>query len=186
MPGRQGRAGRRGGTFDAFDMARRRATISGTIDATTLPRLSDRLADEGGGGALVSWRITGCTDPAEHPALELALDGSVPLVCQRCMQTFDWPIEQCTLVLLARDQRELGQLDAEEEHEVILAQAPLETTALVEDELLLTLPFSPRCGRAACTEDAMHAADVTRGPERESAFAVLAGLKRGAAKPTKR
>jgi uncharacterized metal-binding protein YceD (DUF177 family) len=83
-------------------------------------------------GALVFPRvIVGMTDASGRPALEVRLDGEVPLECQRCcLRTFTWPVAQATVLLLARDERELARLDADDAHEVILAAAPM---TLVED-----------------------------------------------------
>jgi len=184
MAGRREKAERRAGTFDAFDVALRRASFAGTLSATSLPRVADRLAPEGGASD-VSWRIAGTKDVLGRPALEIGLDGAVPLVCQRCLQPFSWPLTQRTMLLLARDERELARLDAEDEHEVVLAAAPVETAMLVEDELLLTLPFAPRCGRAACAETAMSAVGAERMPALASSFTVLAEMKRPVPKKAK-
>jgi uncharacterized protein len=138
------------GRFDGFGVAAQRAVIAGHVDAATLPRVADALAEEGG-DADIAYRITGGADAAGRPALEVSLSGAVPLTCQRCLQAFQWPVMQTTLLLLARDQRELARIDDEDhEHEAVLADAPLDTMALVEDELLLTLPFVPRCPEADC------------------------------------
>jgi uncharacterized protein len=185
MAGRQKSSARREGTFDAFDVARRGATLSGTVDVASLPRVADVLAAEAGspakeeGSASVSWRITGTGDPQGRPALAIELSGSVPLECQRCMQPFQWPVEQHTTLLLARDERELAMLDADDDTlEVILADAPQETLTLIEDEVLLALPFAPRCERPGCAGEPLHSQDPNMpGP---SAFAALAGLKNGA------
>jgi uncharacterized protein len=184
MSGRHETAGRRGGSFDAFDVAFRRASITGKVDATSLARLAEVLAPETG-AALVSWRIAGAEDATGRPALEIGLDGVVPLVCQRCLKAFDWPVLQRTMLLLARDERELAQLDAEDEHEVMLAATPIDTATLVEDELLLTLPFAPRCERAECTKSAMATIGAAETQAAPSAFAALAGLKSKAAKKGK-
>ncbi len=62
-------------------------------------------------------------------------------------------------LLLARDERELAVLDAEDdEHEVLLADAPQDAMTLIEDEVLLVLPFAPRCERAACADSAARGA----------------------------
>jgi uncharacterized protein len=182
MAGRQESAGRRSGKFDAFDLALRRASVVGAADAASLPRVADRLAADGG-AAEVSWRIVGAADVLGRPALEISLDGVVPLVCQRCLQSFSWPIAQCTTVLLAHDERELAALDDEDpEHEVVLADGPLAATALIEDELLLTLPFAPHCERAACVGSPSFADVAAERPA--TAFAALAGLKKeNATKP---
>jgi len=184
MPGRQETAGRRSGSFDAFDVARRCASLAGTVNAAALPRASDRLAQEGG-AAEIAWRITGTVDAQGRPALEVSLDGTVPLVCQRCLQPYSWAVAQRTLLLLARDERELATLDAEDEHEVVSAAAPLDAATLVEDELLLTLPFAPRCERAACAAAGREAGE-TAEPPATSAFAALAGLKTGTGKKAKK
>jgi uncharacterized protein len=180
MAGRQKASGRRGGTFEAFDVARRGATLSGTADVAAMPRVSDMLA-LGDGSAKVSWRIAGTGDAQGRPALEIDLHGSVPLECQRCMQPFEWPIEQHTTLLLARDERELVMLDADDDTlEVILADAPQETLTLIEDEVLLALPFAPRCERPGCAGEPLHSHDPnTPG---HSAFAALAELKNDGAK----
>jgi len=183
MAGRQESAGRRGGSFDAFDLALRRASVAGAGDADSLPRVADRLAADGG-AAKVSWQIAGIADSAGRPALEITLDGVVPLECQRCLQPFAWTVAQRTVVLLARDERELAALDEDDaEHEVVLAAGPLDAATLIEDELLLTLPFAPHCGRAACAGSPLYAGDAAEGPA--PAFAALAGLKRDDAKKPK-
>ena len=184
MAGRQGKATRRDGSFDAFDLVRRRASYAGKFDAASLPRTLDQLAPEGG-SAQVSWRISGITDPSGRPALEVRVDGTVPLVCQRCLQPFAWHVAQCTTLLLARDERELARLDAEDEHEVIPAAAPLDAATLAEDELLLTLPFAPRCGRAECAQSTVAGASDTVARAPAPAFAVLAAIKSGGAKKGK-
>ena len=184
MAGRQGKAARRDGSFDAYDLVRRRASYTGRFDAAALARASDQLAPESG-PAEISWRIAGLIDPSGRPALEIRVDGSVPLVCQRCLQTFAWPVAQCTTVLLARDERELAALDAEDEHEVILAAAPLDAATLAEDELLLTLPFAPRCERVECAQSAVAGATDTAARAPAPAFAALAAIKSGGAKKGK-
>ena len=181
MAGRQGKAMRRDGSFDAFDLVRRGATYSGKFDAVSLPRIADQLAEEGG-SAEVSWRINGVNDPSGRPALEVCVEGSVPLVCQRCLQPYAWPAAQLTTLLLARDERELATLDAEDEHEVILAAAPLDAATLAEDELLLTMPFAPRCERVECTQSTVAGAADTIARAPAPAFAALAAIKSGGAK----
>ena len=175
MTGRGQLSGRRRGAFDAFDLVLRQATIAGSANVGSMPRAKDRLAE--GDATEVSWRITGTTDGSGRPALEIELRGSVPLECQRCLQAFAWNVEQNTTLLLARNERELAVLDeSDDTHEVVLAAAPLDAQTLIEDEVLLALPFAPRCERRECRERALSASN----PEtpRGSAFAALAGLKK--------
>jgi uncharacterized protein len=160
--------------FDAFRLAASGDCLSGTVDARQFQRVVDRLADVPG-HAVVGWRIDGGDDPTGRPALTVTVDGSVPLVCQRCLKPFAWKVEQRTDLLLARNDAELVSLDAEEP-EVVLANEALDALTLVEDELLLSLPFSPRhpegeCGPAVVPSIAE--------PEKASPFAQLSALKSG-------
>jgi uncharacterized protein len=174
------------GRFDGFGVAARQAVIAGRVDVAALPRVADLLA-EAGGGAEVDYRITGSADAAGRPALEVSLSGSVPLTCQRCLQPFRWPVLQSTLLLLARDERELARLDEEDhEHEVLLAEAPLDPLALVEDELLLTLPFAPRCPEAQCPAVARERPAESPAAGRASPFGVLAAMTTGPGKKQER
>ncbi len=185
MTRRETAAARRDGAFDAFGLAGRGQEMAGSVDAVELPRVADRLAP---GAAPIRWRIVGMTDASGRPALEVRLDGEVPLECQRCLRTFAWPVAQSTVLLLAHDERELARLDADDAHEVIVASVPLKVLELVEDELLLTLPFAPHCERADCrTADAEQAARAGETPEAApSPFGALAALKRKSADEPKR
>ncbi len=72
------------------------------------------------------------------------------LTCQRCLADFRWPIDQRTEVLLAHDEREMAALDANSSSEVVQAPGPVDPLTLVEDELVLALPFAPRHPDGAC------------------------------------
>jgi uncharacterized protein len=171
------------GAFDAFQLARQRQAFGGVVDARRLSRAVDRLA--GDDPVPLAWRIAGTADGAGRPAVEVELEGEVPLCCQSCLQPFLLPVRQQTLLLLAHDEAELARLDEGDEHEVVLAAGPLDARELVEDELLLTLPFVPRCGRTDCgaARDAGAEATAERTP---SAFAVLAAAKAPASRKQKR
>lgn len=130
-----------GAGLDAFRLASAGEARSGRVDPATLPRLADRVS---GPGASVAWTIRGDADAEGRPALTVTIDGSVPLTCQRCLGPVSVAVAQSTLLLLARGEAELVRLDEASEHEVVDASLPLDPLALVEDELLLTLPFAPR------------------------------------------
>ena len=177
MAGRQKSSERRSGEFDAFDVALRGATLSGTARVASMPRVVDRLAEgTAKDSTAVSWRIAGVADAQGRPALEIELEGGVPLECQRCLQAFTWPLRQRTTLLLARNERELEVLDADDETlEVILADRPQDAQTLIEDEVLLALPFAPRCERPECAGNPLQSVDPDA--PRTSAFAALGGLR---------
>jgi uncharacterized protein len=138
--------------FDAFRLAASRGELSGRVDPQTLPRLEEHVAEPGGH---VDWTIRGCDDADGRPAITVALAGTVTLTCQHCLGTVTERVEQSTLLLLARDDADLVRLDEASDQEVVDAREPLDPATLVEDELLLTLPFAPRhAGECASPEGA--------------------------------
>ena len=159
------------GRFDAFELSAEGGKLAGELDASMLPRVADQLA-AGADAAPIAWQITGGRDAAGRPSLTVRLDGAVSLVCQRCLQPFLVRVAQATDLLLARDEAELARLDAEET-EVVLANTTLEPRNLVEDELLLSLPLSPRHGEDECAA----ARRAMAGDDKLSPFAGLAALK---------
>ena len=142
------------GKFDAFRLAQDRAAIEGKLDAGTLERVADRLAED---SAPVHWRIEGVRDALGRPALAIELDGELPLECQRCLGVYRWPVAQRSEVLLARSEGEVAALDNDSELEVVLASAPLDPVELVEDELVLAVPFAPRHPDGECLPPAGNA-----------------------------
>src|ERR1043166_8521870 len=90
------RAGQRAiepGRFDAFRLAAHSEAMAGEIDLTGRPRVVERLAPAAG-RTPIAWRIEGGRDELDRPMLTLKLLGSVPLVCQRCLQSFIAAIDQ--------------------------------------------------------------------------------------------
>ncbi|HEY4139008.1 MAG TPA: YceD family protein [Casimicrobiaceae bacterium] len=132
-------------------MSRERESLSGTVDAAALFRLSDRLTDA---HAPIEWRIEGTADAIGRPALAVELEGAVMLECQRCLGPLEWPVEQRTELLLARDDDEAARLDANSASEVLIAATPLDTQTLIEDELVLALPFVARHPDGSCVPPA--------------------------------
>lgn len=140
---------RQAGAFDAFRLARERGVVEGVLDVAQSERLDDRLAE---GDGTVAWRIEGTADAAGRPALAIVLSGAVPLECQRCLEVFAAPVEQRTLTLLAHSENEADALDAGNEDEVLVADHLLDARTLIEDELLLTLPFAPMHADGVCRQ----------------------------------
>jgi len=175
---KQGSGSARKARFDAFRLAADGEELSGELDARALERAGDRLAS-GSGEARIRWRIAGEHDALQRPALAVTIEGTLPLVCQRCLQVFEVPIVQQTRLLLAHDEAELSRLDAEES-EVVLAAMPLDARLLIEEEVLLSLPFAPHHPDGQCAAGpgrAYAGADADNHGDR-SPFAPLAKLKK--------
>ena len=80
-----------------------------------------------------------------------------------------------TDLLLARDKSELARFDADASVDCILATPELDIIALVEDEIILSLPVSPRHGEDECTVDKRESDNRVEG---KSPFSALAALKK--------
>jgi uncharacterized protein len=142
--------GAKAGGFDAYRLVRERGTLTGTLDVEASERLEDRTAP---GQGTVTWRIEGTRDELGRPAIAIDIEGAVPVTCQRCLADFALPVERRTLAVLATSEKEADELDASSDHEVVVADHPLDAVELVEDELLLTLPYAPMhesdCGQGS-------------------------------------
>ena len=136
--------------FSAHRLARERRSLAGTLDPAASTRLEDRLPERSSGTG-IAWKITGTTDAAGRPALAIEVSGVIALECQRCLQPLAWTVNQKTEVALAGSEDEADALDAESDAEVVLAAGPLDPIELVEDELLLTLPYAPTHAEGECT-----------------------------------
>jgi uncharacterized protein len=184
MVKRTGERRTQAGRFDAFRLAARGEAIVGEVDIAGRERVADRIAPRQG-AVPIEWRIEGGCDTLARPRLTITVHGGVGLTCQRCLQRFDLELDQRSEVLVARDEAELRRLDAEE-HEVLLASAPLDALTLVEDEVLLSLPFAPMHPPGECPDEAQaaRAAGTTQGTKQQvkqdtpSPFARLAAIKR--------
>ncbi len=137
------------GTFDAFALARSRGVLEGTLAVVALPRLAECLADDSGS---LAWRIEGTRDAAGRPALAVEVNGEVLLECQRCLGSFRFPVAQRTLAVLVKSEAEADAVDGSVEDEVLVAAAAVNPAELVEDELLLTLPYAPKHADGDCSD----------------------------------
>ena len=98
--------------FDALKLSAAGESLEGVVEPADLPRVADRLAADAG-AARLAWRLVGGRDAQARPALTLTLAGSVPLVCQRCLQPFAAIVDQSTELLLARSEAELARWDVD-------------------------------------------------------------------------
>jgi DUF177 domain-containing protein len=154
--------------IDSLEFARTGQSLSGRFPVTALPRLQDCVADNTGE---VRFEVKGGHDRRRRPVLQLDVSGVLHLRCQRCLGALDHKLGLSNTLLL-RNSVEAGE--AEEEADCIEASAALDVAGLVEDEILLSLPYAPRHGEGQCPQDAVAAAGVKQG----GAFAKLAALKR--------
>ncbi|MEO8992681.1 MAG: YceD family protein [Nitrosospira sp.] len=156
--------------IDALDFAHNAGAHHGKIALSELERLQDYLTS--GGGELL-YAITGAVDATARPLLKIAVQGSINLRCQRCLGEYGYMLDLQVYLLLARNESELCRLDEDESVECVLATPDMDVVALIEDEIILSLPPSPRHGEDECSikQDSKDTAGE------RSLFAALAALK---------
>ena len=155
--------------IDSLDFAFKGGEIQGEVPLTEMPRLQDKLAVPEG---KISYVVRGVQDKSGKPMLEVALTGLCQLRCQRCLDELAYPIQLFSRLLV--QENELDEFSAEEdEQDSIPADKHLDVIALLEEEILLSLPFAPVHPSGSCQL-------ATEGLDRpeKSPFAVLAGLKK--------
>jgi len=151
--------------IDSLEFARTGQALRGSLPVPGLLRLRDSLAETPGE---VEFMVQGGHDARRRPILSLDISGTLRLQCQRCLGALDYPLRLANTLLL------VGAGDpVDEDAEWIEASAKLDVAALVEEEILLSLPYDPRHEEGQC-EQGQTAAMNGAG---SSAFAKLAALK---------
>ncbi|QMT31662.1 YceD family protein [Alysiella filiformis] len=159
--------------IDPQAFAAQAETINGTVSLQHLDKRiwSPDIADL---SSELHYTLRGGTDRWQRPFLDLAVSGSLKLHCQRCMQPSDFPLdEQVRIVLFANEEKLDEAMLADEELEGMLLCPELDALSLVEDQILMALPISPKhddCGNRKL--DAVN-------QDKPNPFSVLAGLKKG-------
>jgi uncharacterized protein len=156
--------------FDGLELARTGQRLNGNIPVPTLVRLQDSLFDQAGE---IRYEVKGGHDARRRPVLMLEVTGVLHLQCQRCLGPVDFPLRLSSTLLLVSGAVAGGDPD-DGDLEWIEAGPGQDVASLVEDEILLGLPYAPMHEPGQCARDGK----TGPGGERNAAFAKLAALKR--------
>jgi uncharacterized protein len=130
--------------IDAFEFCRTNGHREGVTPLTEMPRLAADCANASGE---IAWSIQGGTTPQDYPTMTLSVQGTVQLVCQRCLAPFDYHMDSATQLVLGRDDEEADGMEEvldDESIDVIVGSHAADIRELLEDEALLALPQSPK------------------------------------------
>ena len=157
--------------IDSLEFARTGRALQGRLAVAELRRLKESLADDQGG---IEFAVRGTHDARRRPVLALEISGVLHLQCQRCLGRLEYPLRVSnTLLLVSAGEVAAGNLD-DEDTEWIEASGELDVAALVEDEIILGLPYAPRHEERTCRPAGLAAG----GNPADAAFAKLAALRR--------
>lgn len=163
---------------DVVRLADRAQTLKGQWPGLELTRLSSDLAGPPGE---VLWSARGEFKPVmgSKSELWLHLDARVvvPMTCQRCLDPVPVPLSAARSYRFVRDEAQAQQQDEESEEDVLaIPPEGLDLRALIEDELILSLPLVPK--HQDCVSLAAAGAQSEVIDERVNPFLALAALKR--------
>lgn len=160
--------------IDTTTFTRERRIVSGEI---SLAQLDERvwshelLAERHN---TIAYRIGGGTDRWQRPFLDINIAGTLHLVCQRCLKPVMNVLDDQTRLVLFADEQQLDEaMAADEAPEGVLWMPELNLQTLVEDQLLMAIPFAPR------HDDCDNALLTRVNQDQPNPFAQLAGLKSG-------
>jgi uncharacterized protein len=168
--------------LDESGFAEASASISASDPLQAYERLSAELADPAA-DLTVNWEAVGQRRRGAEGApvswLHLTAGAKVPLVCQRCLAPVDVDLNVDRWFRFAADEAAAAAEDEESEEDVLVSSRDFDLQVLIEDELLMEIPVTPR--HEVCPEPVkLSAAD----PDFESAeaarpnpFAVLGALR---------
>jgi uncharacterized protein len=157
--------------IDSLEFAQTGQSLRGGLPISGLTRLRDGLADDLGE---VEFTVSGGCDTRRRLIFSVDVRGVLHLRCQRCMGVFDYPLYIANTLLLVDPGAAESEAVEADDTEWIENSAELDLAQLVEDEILLSLPYAPRHD----VKDCQRGAGTTAEDARVSAFAKLAELKR--------
>lgn len=156
--------------IDGLEFAKSGLKLQGAWAIAGLLRLGDALRANDG---TLHYELQGLPQEQGYPALRLRVDGTLQLVCQRCLGALEFPLHIDVSLQLAATQAEVDAEPLEADGpERIVAGREMQVRDLVEDEVLLAIPLAPR--HKACEGRQAQAGRVERSP-----FAGLRGLVDG-------
>jgi uncharacterized metal-binding protein YceD (DUF177 family) len=132
----------------AAQFSRNGYAISGTLNAELLARSTeDGTEVREAHGAIAALQASA----SERAGFVVSVQGRLGLTCQSCGAAFELPVDSRSTIYVAKD---AAELDAWEEESFESLEANEKTSALdlVEDELLLAIPYVPRCEKCSADE----------------------------------
>lgn len=158
-----------GTVIDSLDFAREAGRRFGSVPVAALVRLCDVLVSDSG---VLDYEVRGERDHQGASFLMVDVDGEVLVRCQRCLQEMAVPLHVATRLRLVVPGTPWPEDDLEDDGaDAIEAERELALLPLLEDEVLLALPFAPRHDR--CEPPAPLKDELEPSP-----FAALAKLKK--------
>jgi len=156
--------------IDGLEFASAGAAQQGVLPLRDFPRLRDTLASDAGE---VAYEIKGMRDERGRPSLRVKVRGTLQVRCQRCLEPMALEVDSENLLVLAATLAEIHADPADTQApDRVLASKEMPVRDLIEDELILAVPYAPR-------HESCSAQPAPGAQEKTLPFASLKGLMRG-------
>lgn len=173
--------------IEPLRLARTERILQGELPLSRMARLVESVSAVTGD---VEVKLSFVINERNLPCVRGHIRTEVGLQCQRCMQDMSWPIDNQFELMIVESEAEADQL-GEEIDVLLLDEQLISLSELIEDEILLNLPITPKheagtdCANNASNdvegiaEQAATPTDKaeTKDKAKENPFAVLAELK---------
>ena len=130
---------------DGFQLAAAGGRVSGSCAVAALERLQGALHANSGE---LDYELRGLHDAQNHqnhPALRLQVSGALELTCQRCLGALLFRLDIDSMLVLATPAEAIDRRwDAPDSPDVVVGGKAMAVGAMIEDEILLALPYAPR------------------------------------------
>lgn len=127
--------------IDNLEFASQGMSIEGKLPVASLTRVLDKLTESSG---FLSYHVQGRLSSRGRVQLLLRLDGILSVCCQRCLEGILFPVEISNMLEMVDNEEDLTQEEIEDDSKDFLPmQEKLDVALLIEDEVLLCLPFAP-------------------------------------------
>ena len=158
--------------IDAHDFVNFTRSLHGKITLDECERLKDYLVDS---QSNLEYIINGILGRDDKPMLQVIIKGELNLSCQRCLGKLSHVLNLKSTLFLVENEKELSYLDEDESIEGILATSDIDIIELIEDEIILNLPSSPRHRESDCLAKEL---TDSYAVEKKHPFAALLELKK--------
>lgn len=123
---------------EPFELANRGAMIEGNIPLSELPRLADLIVDPAG---KIQVSLQFDKDIAGLRHITGKIQAEFMVVCQRCLQTFNYKTEVPVNLSPVTNEAAAKRLPESYEPLFVTADEPVSLAEIIEEELLLSLPL---------------------------------------------
>ena len=154
-------------------MVAARRQFEGALPLSAMSRHGGSLADSEGE---CRFALEFGQDALQVPYVELSIEAGLPLVCQRSLERFVFPVKTVQRLGLIRDEADEAALPPGYEALLVPEDGLLRPADLVEDELVLAVPVVPLAPDAAPVDRTWSAREEEM--QAASPFAALASLKK--------